>query len=84
MIGVTGKGIVGVLVYTVYEDGSIDFMQDAPCKTPEGFAALKEGFKNIAAMVGKTLKNQAQCPFSPDNPNVYSYTDNEPPNMGSL
>lgn len=75
MIGNKGKNIVGVVTFTCYEDGTCDFTQDAPYKTPEGFQALKRAHKSMINKLRDNLRYQDKCPYSPDNPKAYDYAE---------
>lgn len=71
MIKAPGKKVVCVVVFTGYEDGTVDFTQDAPHK--ELFKEVLGCFGTMIKHLRDTISNQAKCPFSPDNPTVYEY-----------
>lgn len=74
MINDAGKRVVVVVVFTGYSDGTVDFTQDAPYK--DRFLQVRDCFVKMLDHLKHTMKHQAQCPFSPDNPQLY-VVDNE-------
>lgn len=62
------RKVIGVWVFTAYDDGNVDVTQTAPDK--EQFAAVRSAILWIGRWCGKTIRQAAKCPYSPDNHDI--------------
>lgn len=67
------KKVVAVVIYTCYEDGTIDFTQDAVRK--DDFPTVKQCFIQIIKHMAHTVHNAKRCPFNPENPKLFKTHD---------
>ena len=60
------REVIGVFVFTAYDDGQIDVTMTAPHK--DKFIPVMYAIGKIAKWCKQTLADRDKCPYSPNNP----------------
>lgn len=60
------RSVIGVFVFTAYDDGDVDVTMTAPHK--DKFALVQNSIGKIAKWCRKTIADRDKCPYSPNNP----------------
>ena len=63
------RRVIGVWVFTAYDDGEVTVTQTAPDKRL--FNEVKAAVVKIGKWCGRTIRDQDKCPYSPNNPAMF-------------
>ena len=60
------RRVIGVFVFTAYDDGEVDVTMTAPHK--DMFAEVMYAIGKIRTWCKNTIADRDKCPYSPNNP----------------